>query len=159
LSLFITPSFFFLSSNIVFNFLIEIWCNIQRTTVYANSVAISTCCFSDIMLLSNYLWQYCLCDLVVRIPSYRSRGPGSILWLYQIFWELVGLERGPFSLLSTTEELLGRNSSGSGHAEHPAFVKVCTNFADKRRSLGRYSLLIGLWDVKDPTLSRQLAHS
>jgi hypothetical protein len=33
---------------------------------------------------------------------------------YQIFWEVVGLERGPFSLMSTTEELLGRKHSGSG---------------------------------------------
>jgi hypothetical protein len=33
---------------------------------------------------------------------------------YQIFWEVVGLERGPLSLVSTTEDLLGRNSSGSG---------------------------------------------
>jgi hypothetical protein len=33
---------------------------------------------------------------------------------YQIFWEVVGLERGPLSLLSTTEEVLGRKSSGSG---------------------------------------------
>jgi hypothetical protein len=33
---------------------------------------------------------------------------------YQIFWEVVALERGPLSLVSTTEELLGRNSSGSG---------------------------------------------
>jgi hypothetical protein len=32
---------------------------------------------------------------------------------YQIFW-VVGLERGPLSLVSTIEELLGRNSSGSG---------------------------------------------
>jgi hypothetical protein len=31
---------------------------------------------------------------------------------YQIFWEVVGLERGPLSLASTTEELLGRKSSG-----------------------------------------------
>jgi hypothetical protein len=29
-------------------------------------------------------------------------------------FSLVGLERGPLSLVSTTEELLGRNSSGSG---------------------------------------------
>jgi hypothetical protein len=28
--------------------------------------------------------------------------------------KLVGLERGPLGLVSTTEELLGRNSSGSG---------------------------------------------
>jgi hypothetical protein len=27
---------------------------------------------------------------------------------YQIFWEVVCLERGPLSLVSTTEELLGR---------------------------------------------------
>jgi hypothetical protein len=33
---------------------------------------------------------------------------------YQIFWEVLGLERGPLSFVSTTEELLGRNSSGFG---------------------------------------------
>jgi hypothetical protein len=33
---------------------------------------------------------------------------------YQIFWEVMGLERGPLSLVDTTEELLGINSSGSG---------------------------------------------
>jgi hypothetical protein len=33
---------------------------------------------------------------------------------YQIFWEVEGLERGPLSLVSTIEELLGRKSSGSG---------------------------------------------
>jgi hypothetical protein len=33
---------------------------------------------------------------------------------YQMFWEVVGLERGPLSLVSTTEELLGRKTSGSG---------------------------------------------
>jgi hypothetical protein len=32
---------------------------------------------------------------------------------YLIFWKVVGLERGPFSLVSTIEGLLGRNSSGS----------------------------------------------
>jgi hypothetical protein len=33
---------------------------------------------------------------------------------YQMFWEVVGLERGPLSLVSTIEELFGRKSSGSG---------------------------------------------
>jgi hypothetical protein len=33
---------------------------------------------------------------------------------YQIFWEVVGLERGPLSLVNTTEELLGRKNSGTG---------------------------------------------
>jgi hypothetical protein len=32
---------------------------------------------------------------------------------YQIFWEVVGLERGPLNLLSTIEELLEWKSSGS----------------------------------------------
>jgi hypothetical protein len=33
---------------------------------------------------------------------------------YHIFWEVVGLEQGPLSLMSTTEEPVERNSSGSG---------------------------------------------
>jgi hypothetical protein len=48
-----------------------------------------------------------------RTAGYRSRGPGFDSRRYQVFWEVVGLERGPLSLLSTTEELLERKSSGS----------------------------------------------
>jgi hypothetical protein len=33
---------------------------------------------------------------------------------YKIFWDVVGLEGRPLSLVSTTEEILGRNSNGSG---------------------------------------------
>jgi hypothetical protein len=51
-----------------------------------------------------------LCGLVVRVPGYRSRGPGSIP--LPDFRRGVGLERGPLSLVRTTE-LLGRESSGS----------------------------------------------
>jgi hypothetical protein len=66
----------------------------------------------------------------------------------------VGLERGPLSLVSTTEELLDRKVAapvyktentavGIRHAEHVAssIRKVGNHFADKRRSLGRYSSL------------------
>jgi hypothetical protein len=42
------------------------------------------------------------------VPGYRSRGPGFYSQRYQIFWEVVGLERGPLSLVTTTEELLDR---------------------------------------------------
>jgi hypothetical protein len=69
--------------------------------------------------------------------------------------KVVGLERGPLSLVSTTEDLLGRNSSGSGleirlygHRDSSRWPrgtfypqKVGTSFAHKRRSLGGYGSL------------------
>jgi hypothetical protein len=45
---------------------------------------------------------------VVRVPGYRYRGPGFDSRRYSVFGEVVGLERGPLSLVSTTEELLDR---------------------------------------------------
>jgi hypothetical protein len=47
-----------------------------------------------------------LCGLVVRVLGYRSGGPGSIPGTNRK--KVVGLERGPLSLVSTTEELLDR---------------------------------------------------
>jgi hypothetical protein len=47
-------------------------------------------------------------------PGYRSRGPGFDSRRYQIFWEVVSLERGPLSIVSTIEKVPGRNSRGSG---------------------------------------------
>jgi hypothetical protein len=55
-----------------------------------------------------------LCGLVVRVPGYRSRGPGFNSQCYQVFREVVGLEQRPLSLVSTTEELLERKSNSSG---------------------------------------------
>jgi hypothetical protein len=78
-----------------------------------------------------------LCGLVVRVPGYRSR----------FFWEVVGLERGPLSLVSA----LGRKSSGSGpenentavgfrHADHvsPSIRKklALTSPTSGSRSIG-----------------------
>jgi hypothetical protein len=56
-------------------------------------------------------------------PLLLSIGQGSWLQIqrsgfdsrrYQIVWEVVGLKRGPLSLVSTTEELLGKKISGFG---------------------------------------------
>jgi hypothetical protein len=47
-----------------------------------------------------------LCGLVVRVLSYRSGGSGSIPGTTKK--KVVGLEWGPLSLMSTTEELLNR---------------------------------------------------
>jgi hypothetical protein len=72
---------------------------------------------------------------------------------HQIFLEVVVLERGPHSLVSTIEELLGRKNSGSGlesqeYGRRDPSLWTCgtlcpqivgTNFADMRWSLGRYS--------------------
>jgi hypothetical protein len=54
-----------------------------------------------------------LCGLVARVLATVQRlGFDSLC--YQIFWEVVGLERDALSLVSTVEELLERKSSGSG---------------------------------------------
>jgi hypothetical protein len=66
----------------------------------------------------------------------------------------MGLDRGSHSLVNATEELLERKNSGSDvenrdHGRRGSVAlttrhtstKFGTNFADKRRSLGRHSLL------------------
>jgi hypothetical protein len=47
-----------------------------------------------------------LCGRVVRVSGYKSRGAGFDSRPYHSFWEVEGLERGPLSLVRTTEELL-----------------------------------------------------
>jgi hypothetical protein len=63
---------------------------------------------------------YCLLLLLIAPPLWSSRQSswlqiqksGFDFWHYQIFWEIMVLEQGPLSLVSTIEELLGRDNSG-----------------------------------------------
>jgi hypothetical protein len=103
-----------------------------------------------IFLIRLYVLVYRLCGLVVRVSGHRSRDLGSITRRYHIFWEVVGLERVPLSLVSTIEELLGRKNSDSGletkntavgtrHSDHVA-PSICkfgtTSPTSRRRSVG-----------------------
>jgi hypothetical protein len=63
------------------------------------------------------------CRVIIMGPPLWSSGQSSWLQIqrsefdsrrYQIFWEVVGLQPGPLSLVSKIEELLERKSSGSG---------------------------------------------
>jgi hypothetical protein len=67
--------------------------------------------------------QYFIVVYILYRPPLWSSGQSSWLqiqrsgfdsWLYQIFWEVVGLERDPLSLVSTTEEVLERKNSSFG---------------------------------------------
>jgi hypothetical protein len=103
-------------------------------------------------------WIY-ICYAEESRPPLWSSGQSSWLQIQKFGFDsrryqalVVGLERGP-GLVSTVEEILGWKSSGSGlenrdygfrgfaalTTRHPSIRKSCTNFADKRRFIGRYS--------------------
>jgi hypothetical protein len=72
------------------------------------------CTFLSATFILRMWW--CILDhlygLVVRVPGYRSRGPGFDSPSYQSFWEVMGLELGPLSLMSTLRSYM-ENCSGS----------------------------------------------
>jgi hypothetical protein len=84
---------------------------------------------------SGKLHRWCyydpLCDLVARVPSYRSRGSKFDSRRYQLFWEGVSVELDPLSLVRITEDLLEWKSSGSGRLGH---VTMTTRHPPTRKS-------------------------
>jgi hypothetical protein len=63
--------------------------------------------FGEASLLFNKILLESSSWLQIQRSGFDSRR-------HQIFWEALGPERGPLSLVSTIQELLGRKSSGSG---------------------------------------------
>jgi hypothetical protein len=109
-------------------------------------------------------WEEALRTTVCHFWTYHKRPPlltsGQSSWLqiqrsrfyswcYHSFWEVMSLEWGPLSLVSTIEEPLGRNCSVSalesreyGRGNPLRWPRdTRSNFVDKRRSFGRYSSL------------------
>ena len=77
---------------------------------YLIPLCCSACCLFDgadffYFILLLFLVDR-LCGLVVRVSGYRYRGLGFDSRRYQIFWVVVGLKRGPLSLVRSIEELL-----------------------------------------------------
>jgi hypothetical protein len=56
-------------------------------------------CVCDLHKLLYYSTADHLCSLVIWFPGYRSNGSGFDSRRHQIFWKVVGLERGPLSLI------------------------------------------------------------
>jgi hypothetical protein len=100
--------------------------------------------------MSDFTKMWLTVYLLATEPEVRVRS-----LTYQIFGEVVALERGPLSLVSTIEQRLGRQSGGSGLAiseygcgdplrwpRNTLYPQnVGTSFDDKQRSLGEYTSL------------------
>jgi hypothetical protein len=111
-------------------------------------------------------WRNILIVLCLRPPLWSS---GQSSWLQtqrsgfdsgrnQIFWEVVGVERDPLSLVSTIKELLGIKSCGLENGDYgrrdPSSWSRGT-LADRGRSLGRYiSLADSGYGVQLPCATR-----
>jgi hypothetical protein len=103
--------------------------------------------YSDIICMTE-VFVDCFCGLVVRVSGYRSRGPGFDSRRYQIFLTITGSGTGStqprednWGATWMKTEIIGRGDPLCWPRDTLYPQKVGINFADKRRSLGRYSSL------------------
>ena len=86
---------------------ILIWLFLHKWFKGLNRILVSAV---EVLATITYNFYCCVCDrlcgLVVRVSGYRYRGLGLDSRRYQIFWVVVGRERGPLSLVRSIEELL-----------------------------------------------------
>jgi hypothetical protein len=147
-------------------------CEVRTEFIYVMQKKVDHLCGLVVRFPDNRTEIYCVsCEVRTEFiyvtyveesrPPLWSSGQSSWLQIqrsgfdfrrYQIFWEVVELERGSFNLVSAIEKLLGRKSSGSGlyNREYGRRVpstwnslsaKIDTNFSDNWRSFGRHSSL------------------
>jgi hypothetical protein len=81
---------------------------VKNVMALPSIICISTPCTPVVEDYTEVFYMDRLCGLVVRVLGYRSGGPSSIPGTTRRKRKVVGLERGPLSLVSTTEELLDR---------------------------------------------------
>jgi hypothetical protein len=65
-------------------------------------------------LVLPLLYLHHLCGLVPQGSWLKIQRSGFDSRSYEIFWKVVRLERGPLSLVSTTDKLLGRDNNSFG---------------------------------------------
>jgi hypothetical protein len=99
-------------------FIFHVHANALNSSVEINTTKSST---FFVKVGGNFWKLFCNFLYLLRVKSILSEFlatdpevPGSIPRSYQIFLQVGGLERGPLSLVITTEEVLEKRSSGFG---------------------------------------------
>jgi hypothetical protein len=91
-------------------------CHEPYGIAFVGSCLLDISCFSLSLqrheILLRVEWRFC--GLVVTVPGYRFRGSRFDSRPNQLFWEVMGLERGPLGLVSTIEERLEEKNSSFG---------------------------------------------
>jgi hypothetical protein len=106
-----------LHQNYFFSDKTELWYTLQQWPVHLKKLSRYG--------VSNAFKKYAILLYYVFIKGLPLWSRGQSSWLqiqrsgfdsrrYQIFWKVLGLKRGPLSLMSTIEQLLERKSSSSG---------------------------------------------